>query len=360
MFNIGSYTWFGNTIMDYFWFLVILIVGFLARTKLTMWTSTFVYWVTHRHSKTVGKQKMIQLLKEPLDLLLATIIVYLAFNQLIIPEEWHLVSREEFGLRFVLNKLFDLLMIFSGFWLLLRMIDFAGLIFLNRAKATISMADDQLVIFSKEAIKVLIAMIALFILIGTAFELDVVSLITGLGIGGLAFALAAKESLENLLGSFTIFLDKPFVTGDSVKVGSIEGTVESVGFRSTRIRSTDRMMVTVPNKKMVDAELINDTDRIVRRAAFSLYLNHDTTEEQTRKVVGEIRQLLNSNPLIESKTPVVRFRFFLEKGLEIFIVYIVLTSDNSEFLGIQEDMNFGIMRILRESGVTLAQPVTKS
>src|SRR5436190_7343548 len=112
MFNIGSYTWFVNTIMDYFWFLVILIVGFLTRRKLTMWTSTSIYWITHRHSKTVGKQKMIQLLKEPLDLFLATLIVYLAFNRLVIPEEWHLVSREEFGLRFFLYKIFDLLMIF--------------------------------------------------------------------------------------------------------------------------------------------------------------------------------------------------------------------------------------------------------
>jgi MscS family membrane protein len=221
------------------------------------------------------------------------------------------------------------------------------------------MADDQLVIFAKEAVKVIVALIALFILIGVAFELDVVSLITGLGIGGLAFALAAKESLENLLGSFTIFLDKPFVTGDTVRVGSIEGTVESVGFRSTRIRSTDKMMVTVPNKKMVDAELINDTDRVVRRSAFSLYLSHDTTERQMRGVIGEIRDILNSNPHIESKTPIVRFRFFLEKGLEIFIVYIVLTSDNNEFLGIQEDVNFSILKILKEHEVTLAQPLIK-
>ena len=205
MFSIDSLTWFGNTITDYFWFLVILIVGFLTRRRLTMWISTCAYWLTRRYSKRVGRQKMIQLLKDPLDLFLAAIIVYIAFDRLKIPAEWKLVPREEFGFRYLLYRVFHLFMIFSGFWIVLRTIDFIGLVFLHRARATSTMADDQLVIFAKEAVKVIVALIALFILIGVAFELDVVSLITGLGIGGLAFALAAKESLENLLGSFTIF-----------------------------------------------------------------------------------------------------------------------------------------------------------
>jgi MscS family membrane protein len=120
------------------------------------------------------------------------------------------------------------------------------------------------------------------------------------------------------------------------------------------------MIVTMPNKKMVDAELINDTDRVVRRAAFSLYLSHETGEEQVRKVIGDMRELLNSNLLVEKNTSIVRFRYFLERGLEIFVVYIVLTSNNGEFLGIQEDINFSIMKILRKYEVTLATPLYKT
>ena len=97
-----------------------------------------------------------------------------------------------------------------------------------------------------------------------------------------------KESLENLIGSFNIFLDKPFVTGDTVKVGDIEGKVENVGFRSTRIRALDKMIVTVPNKKMIDAELVNETDRLVRRSNFTFTLNFETTEEHVRKILDEI------------------------------------------------------------------------
>lgn len=357
MFSFSQQTWLGNTVMDYFFFLCILIVGFLMRQRLIMWITGLLYLTIKRHAKPVGRQKLFQLLSYPLGIFIGSVIVYMAFDCLVIPAEWHVASREQFGIRFIVYRVFHLFLIFSGFWIVLRLIDYSALIFLQRAKGTATLADDQLVSFSKEAVKVVVGVLGLFVLLGVAFQLDVVSLIAGLGIGGLAIALAAKETLENLLGSFTIFLDKPFVTGDSVRVGSIEGTVESVGFRSTRIRSTEKMLVTVPNKKMVDAELINDTNRIVRRAAFSLILNHDTTEEQIRNVVSDIRRLLSSNPVIDHNSPVVRFRNFLEKGLEVFVVYVALTSDLTEFLGIQEDVNFSIMKILKENNVVLAQPV---
>src|SRR5205085_12023485 len=100
-------------------------------------------------------------------------------------------------------------------WIVLRATDFVALVMLNRAKRTETLSDDQMVTFVKEAVKVIIVVIAFFLILGMVFKLDVVSLLTGLGIGGLAIALAAKETLENLLGSFTIFLDKPFTTGDS-------------------------------------------------------------------------------------------------------------------------------------------------
>src|SRR6185369_10292037 len=125
---------------------------------------------------------------------------------------------------------------------------------------------DQLVPFLREAIKIIIGVFSFFFILGAVFHINIASLIAGLGIGGLAFALAAKETLENLLGSFTIFLDKPFVVGDVVKVGSAEGTIENIGFRSTRIRTLEKTLLTVPNKKMVDAELDNLTERVVRRA----------------------------------------------------------------------------------------------
>ena len=326
------------------------------RKSLIVWITALVYQLIRRHAKPVGKQKLFQVLSDPLGIFISSVVVYMAFDCLVIPEEWHFAAREQLGIRFLLYRIFHLFLIFSGFWIVLRMIDYSGLIFLQRTRKTESLSDDQLVSFSKEAIKVIVGLIGLFVLLAVAFQLNIVSLITGLGIGGLALALAAKETLENLLGSFTIFLDKPFVVGDTVRVGNIEGVVEGVGFRSTRIRSTEKMLVTVPNKKMVDAELINDTNRIVRRAAFSLVLDHSTQEEQIRKVVYDIRELLNKNMMLDTKSSIVRFRNFLDKGLEIFVVYIVLTSEITEFLGVQEDVNLSIMKILKNHDVSLTQP----
>src|SRR4051812_17878053 len=107
-------------------------------------------------------------------------------------------------------RFFEVAIIFSVTWITMRIVDFIGLVFIYRASLTESKLDDQLVPFARDAVKIILGAIAFLAILGVLFNLDVVSLVTGLGIGGLAFALAAKETLENLLGSFTIFIDKPF------------------------------------------------------------------------------------------------------------------------------------------------------
>ena len=128
-----------------------------------------------------------------------------------------------------------------------------GLILKKKAEATENKMDDQLIPFAIEIGKILAVIFAIFIILGNIFGVNITALATGLGIGGVALAMASKESLENLLGSFTIFFDRPFTVGDMVTVGSVTGVVEKVGFRSTRIRTFDKSIVTVPNKKMIDA-----------------------------------------------------------------------------------------------------------
>ena len=109
--------------------------------------------------------------------------------------------------------------------------------------------------FAIDIAKVLTIVLGVVMILGNVFEVNVTALVTGLGIGGVAFALASKESLENLLGSFTIFFDKPFTVGDIVTLGGVTGIVEKVGFRSTRIRTFDKSVVTVPNKNIISTEL---------------------------------------------------------------------------------------------------------
>jgi MscS family membrane protein len=120
------------------------------------------------------------------------------------------------------------------------------------------------------------------------------------------------------------------------------------------------MLVTVPNKKMIEAELINETERVVRRSAFTLNLSHDTSEDQLKKILMDIRSLLSDHQMLEHGNETVRFRQIGNSGLEIFITFIVLTPDMNEFLGIQEEINFQIIRIVKNNHSSFAAPaVTK-
>lgn len=351
--NFLKHTFLGNSFESYLWFFGILLSGFILKKFISRIITRILYSVFKRYGKSVGVESFLKLMNRPFQLFVMILIVYLAFDRLEFPVEWNLVPQHQFGFRLVLFRLFEGAMIFSLLWILVRGIDFAGMIFLARAKRTESFTDDQLVPFAKEAIKVIVAAIGFLILIGVVFNLDIVSLVTGLGIGGLAFALAAKETLENLLGSFTLFLDKPFIVGDYVKVGGVEGKVESIGFRSTRIRAIERMLVVVPNKKMVDAELINETDRLSRRSGSTLVLSNETSEEQLKEIISKIRAMLKQVNLIEAN-PTVRFRQFGQNSIDVLIVFYALTPKLDDFLILQEEVNFAILKILNDHQVGFA------
>ena len=355
--NFLGHTFLGNTLESYLWFFGILFCGVILKKFLTKIVTRFVFEIFKRYGKTVGVETFLRLMNRPLQFFIMVMIVYMAFNRLSFPVEWQIGPQHKFGLRLVLFRIFEGILVFSLIWIAVRTIDFIGMVFMERASRTESRTDDQLVPFAREAIKVIVAAIGFLILIGIVFNLDIVSLVTGLGIGGLAFALAAKETLENLLGSFTIFLDKPFVVGDSVKVGNIEGKVESIGFRSTRIRALDRMIVIVPNKKMTDAELINDTDRASRRASFTISLSNQATEDQMRTIITEIRKNLTKITLVEPN-PTVRFKQVGTSSFDIMVAFFVLSPDMDEYLALMEEVNFEILKILKVNDVTFATPTS--
>lgn len=353
--SILEQTLFGNTLENYLWFAGILFIGLVFKKLISKLFSVLLYRVFRKQSYVVGIDHLIALVSPPFQLLIMVIIVYLACNRLSFPHEWQLASGETFGLRFVLDRLFRGMLVVSIFWLILRMVDFFGLVLMARASRTESKADDQLVPFLKEGIKVILAGVGLLILLASVFELDVVSLVTGLGIGGLAIALAAKETLENLFGSFTIFLDKPFKIGDQVKVGSVEGFVESIGFRSTRIRALDRMLVTLPNRMMVEAELINETERVFRRSRMTVGLRYDTPPENIQRFLEDIRSFLAEHPQVEP-VPIVRFRQFGESSLEILISVILRAPEFEFFMEVQEGVNFKILELARKNACEFAFP----
>ena len=174
-------------------------------------------------------------------------------------------------------------------------------------------------------------------------------------VGGVAVALASKESLENLLGSFTIFFDKPFQVGDVITVGAITGVVEKVGFRSTRVRTFDKSVVTVPNKNLVNAELDNLGLRPVRRVKFNIGLLYNTSVDQIKHIVNDIQKLLDEHP-DTTKEGKVRFLEFGDSSLNIMILYFTNGPDWEVMINTQQEINFKIIEIVKKHGSDFAFP----
>lgn len=351
-------TFLGNTLESYCWFFGISLLGIIFKQLLSKAFAYLAYKTLQKYATGVGYEKFLDLLKKPLGIFILLLTFYLAVDRLEFPGEWNLVPAEKFGLRMVLFSFFQIAIIFSLTWTFLRLVDFFGLILMYRASLTESKADDQLVSFIKESIKVIILILAFFFVLGAVFKLNIASLIAGLGIGGLAIALAAKESLENLMGSFTIFLDKPFTVGDAIKVGSVEGTVEHIGFRSTRIRTVEKTYLTVPNKKMVDSELDNLSMRLQRRVKFDLSLVYETTAEQFKNIVADIQAFIDNHPHIYTEENKVSLFNFGDSGINILVTYFVNSKDYTIYLNVRQEVNFRIMEIVKKRGSDFAYPTT--
>jgi MscS family membrane protein len=346
----------GNSVSNYVWCVGILAFGIIFRHLLSKALSWLAYKILRNYAKEeVGYKKFLELLKKPFSFFIALITVYFAFSHLNFPIHWQIGPIEKWGLRMFLMRSMQTLIIIAFTWILLRIIDFGGLILTHRALQTESKTDDQIIPFLKESVKIMVMIISLFSILGAVFNMNITSLIAGLGIGGLAIALAAKESLENLLGSFTIFLDKPFVIGDLIKVGNVEGNVEKIGFRSTRIRTLEKTFVTVPNKKLVDTELDNLTNREIRRVKFDFGLRYDTPLEKIKTITDEIRVLIENDPMRFEEVSVYFYEFG-NSALIIRVIYFVNTAIWKDYMEMRQKINFSISEIVNKNQACFAFP----
>jgi MscS family membrane protein len=284
-------------------------------------------------------------------------ILYIGSNVLNFPPEWGLVDSSEFGLKMVIDKGFYLAVIYSIFWTILRSVDFVGIKLKDKAAQTESKVDDGLIPFAIDLTKVVIIIFALVIILGNVFGVNITALIAGLGVGGVAIALASKESIENLLGSFTIFFDKPFKVGDVITLGDVTGKVEKVGFRSTRIRTYGKSVVTVPNKNIINTELDNLGVRPVRRVKFNIGLTYDTSIEQIKNIVNDIQKLVDDHPMTNDDGR-VRFLSFGSSSLDIMVLYYVNSPAWEDLIDAQQKINYSIIEIVNKHNSEFAFPST--
>ncbi len=356
--SFAEQTWYDNHIWQYGLFLLLIIAGLISKKFFSRLISFFLFKLFRKYKEYIEADAFYRLLQKPLSYKLMLVFIYLAFMQISFPGHWEMAPKDEFGVNMFLSRTYSVLLISSIIWFFLRLADFMSVIMVKRAEQKDNILGiKQIIPFFVDGIKIIIIIFGLFFILGSVFNVNIGTLIAGLGIGGLALALAAKESLENLLGSFTIFLDKPFVVGDFVKVGDVMGVVEKIGFRSTRIRTLEKSYVTLPNKKMVDQELDNLSLRTNRRAKFNIGLTYSTNIEQIQAIVNDIKKLIDVNPST-SKDYKVYFTDFGNSSLDIMVIYFVDTMDWEVYLKIKQEINFKIMEIIKKHKAEFALPST--
>jgi MscS family membrane protein len=185
---------------------------------------------------------------------------------------------------------------------------------------------------------------------------NVTALIAGLGVGGLAIALAAQKSIENLFGGMTLVVDQPVRVGDFCRFGDQVGTVEAVGLRSTRLRTLDRTVVTIPNAQFSEMKLETFAARDKIRMIFKIGLRYETTPDQVRWILVELRKLLYAHPRVHEDPARIRFVGFGAYSLDLEVFAYAVTDDFNEFLAIQEDVLLRIMDVVEASGSGFAFP----
>ncbi len=225
----------------------------------------------------------------------------------------------------------------------------------KRARNTASRYDDLLVPLIRTALDLAVWVIAIIFLADT-FDRNLTGLLAGLGIGGLAFALAAQDTLGNLFGSLTVLLDRPFQVGDWVVIGSVEGTVEEVGFRSTRIRTFYNSRITLPNSKLTSAAIDNYGERQYRRWSTRLGIAYDTPPEKIDAFCEGVKELILRHPHTRKDYFHVALNEFGASALEIMLYVFFITPDWGEELKERHRLAVDIIRLARELGIEFAFP----
>jgi MscS family membrane protein len=240
-------------------------------------------------------------------------------------------------------------------WLLIRGTDVLSSIVEERLVERGQMSATVLVPPGRKAVKVIILLFALVAIVSN-FGFNVAALLASLGVGGIAVALAAQKTIENLFGGITLYADRPVRVGDFCRFGDKMGTVEEIGIRSTRVRTLDHTVITIPNATFSNIEIDNITARERIRLRTIITVRYETSPDQLRYILVEIRKLLYSHERVIPDTPRVRFINFGAYSLDIEVLAYVNTTDWSEFLGIREDIFLRIMDIIEASGTGFAFP----
>lgn len=341
-----------NTIRSYLLVGGSILLAVLFKRYLSRYIAGLLYRIIHKLASGVDKKSFVNLVVSPLETFLLLLVVIVSLDKLNFPRLFD-INLYKMQLHGLIDGVAIIVMIVTFNWLLLRIIDFVAMILQHKADLTPDQSDNQLVVFFKDFFKAIVVIMGVLMVLKLAFHYPITNLITALSIGGAAIALATRESLENLIASFIIFFDKPFMVGDLVKVQTITGTVEKIGLRSTRIRTDQKTYVTMPNKQMVDSIMDNLSLRTQRRAFVQLELNNDTAHEAVDQLILRLQHMFQQrNTVVENYT--VFLSDIVKDAYLVNVEFFTATIPIADFNGLRQEVNLQIIGLLKELKIKLA------
>lgn len=306
----------------------------------------FVLKIIHKIAKLTTSSfddKLLEIIEGPLKFVFVILGFYFAFLVMDIENE-------------TFDKILKSLVIFEIFWIFYNMVHVLDETIYKFAKRFGRELYREIGAFFIKTLKIFILAIGLVSIL-QVWNINVSAFLASLGLGGLAFALAAKDTAANLFGGLSILADRALKIDDWIKVGDVEGTVEDIGLRTTKVRTFEKSLVTVPNQMIANNPIENFSRRNIRRIKMRIGLVYSTTHEQMNAILNDIRNMLQSHPgIAKNATLLVNFDEFEDSSLSIFIYCFTNTANWAKYLEIKEDVNLKIMEIVQQHGSDFAFP----
>lgn len=337
--------YFGNTLLQYLIALGIICASFLV-AKTALWISKTYIKSIAKKTKTQIDDILIEAGEGPVTFLMIILGFYIAYNYLIVPE----------GSVIILGNVVKILVAIDIGWFLLKFIDSLLVSYIQPlSQRTATQLDDHLLPFIRQLVKFVIISVTIVVVLDNA-GYDITTIVAGLGIGGLAFALAAKDILSNIFGGVTVIVDKPFTIGDRIRIDKWDGKVKEIRMRSTRIETIDGSQLIVPNANITASYIENVTREEHRRIKNVLGLEYNTSANKLEEAKKIIDNVLNMTQGVEHETKKYKIAFmeFGASSLNITVLYWIRDITNAEI--IQDKINMEIKKRFEKAGIIFAYP----
>lgn len=335
-------TFYGNTLLDWLTSLTIIAGAFLLSKIIYLISSKFLRKLTAKTTTNLD-DILIDNLEKPIVFAIILIGILMGINRLDYPTSVYSIIQNGYTFLIVLNAT----------WFIARICDALMEEYLKPlTERTTNDFDDQIYPIAKKCLSYIIWSIGIIMALNNA-GYDVGAVIAGLGIGGLALAMAAKDTVANFFGGFTIFSDKPFRIGDRVKIAGYDGFIHEIGLRSFRLRTLNGTIVAIPNSKVTDSLIENITLEPSRKIVLNLGLTYETTPQKVQEAMDILREIASHHPSLEENV-VVSFNQYGDFSLGIIFIYYIRKGENT--FQTQSDINLSILTRFNEAGIQFAYP----